>query len=371
MLRIVIPHQPTEMSYGSIFAKVNAESANVILQVKSTQEGIVCELDLARRGGFRLHPGRNSVEIAFFDGRHRLRYASFLLETLRQEPDSALPRYGPPDPPHGRIYGVVVGIAKYRSAGPGLPNPKFADRDAQDFYDFLISPAGGNVSRENIKLLLNEEAGRENLKTGLADFLGRAGQNDTVIFFFAGHGGADLDDEGPIQGKSNLYLATSDVDPGNMRGTAFAMSDLQQFFEDSVRAHNVIVIADACRILDVHSIQTAASARQNNLINQYLDRFSGAGNRAVITASDINQISQESQRWGGGHGVFAYFLLRGLQGEADLNSDGIVTLGELFSYVRDHVYKETAGAQRPIARPGMTASLALKRSSARASNLLN
>ena len=119
-------------------------------------------------------------------------------------------------------------------------------------------------------------------------------------------------------------------------------------------------------MLGVQSVQSGGLTPQNNLINQYLDRFAEAKDPSVITASDINQISQESERWGGGHGVFSFFLLRGLRGEADLNNDGIVTLGELFSYVRDHVYKETAGAQRPIARPGLTANLVLKHGSSRA-----
>jgi uncharacterized caspase-like protein len=37
------------------------------------------------------------------------------------------------------------------------------------------------------------------------------------------------------------------------------------------------------------------------------------------------------------HGLFTYYLLRGLRGDADTNRDGAVTLGELAGYVRQKV----------------------------------
>src|SRR5262249_17494913 len=37
------------------------------------------------------------------------------------------------------------------------------------------------------------------------------------------------------------------------------------------------------------------------------------------------------------HGLFTYYLLRGLKGEADDNGDGEVSLGELASYLSDSV----------------------------------
>ena len=51
--------------------------------------------------------------------------------------------------------------------------------------------------------------------------------------------------------------------------------------------------------------------------------------------------------WGGGHGVFTYFLLKGLNGDADYNKDGRVTLGELIPYLSEQVRRETRNAQSP------------------------
>jgi uncharacterized caspase-like protein len=81
--------------------------------------------------------------------------------------------------------------------------------------------------------------------------------------------------------------------------------------------------------------------------------------RAVITASDVSQLSYESDQFGGGHGVFTYYLLKGLHGEADANKDGTVTAGELFAYVHDNVAKATSGNQSPMAGPGLAERIPL------------
>jgi uncharacterized caspase-like protein len=70
-------------------------------------------------------------------------------------------------------------------------------------------------------------------------------------------------------------------------------------------------------------------------------------NQAIMTASDVNETAFESERWGGGHGVFSYFLLEGLRGKADADGDHLVTVGELFRFVRQRVRSETKYRQNP------------------------
>jgi hypothetical protein len=86
----------------------------------------------------------------------------------------------------------------------------------------------------------------------------------------------------------------------------------------------------------------------NNLSNLYLEKllYREEG-RAVITASDVNESSLESSKWGNGHGVFTHFLLEGMRGKADANDDRLVTVGELFRFVRQSVRIETQFNQNP------------------------
>ena len=78
-----------------------------------------------------------------------------------------------------------------------------------------------------------------------------------------------------------------------------------------------------------------------------------------MTASDVSEKSQEDVRWGGGHGVFTYYVLAGLKGGADLNHDGTVTAGELFQYVHAEVQKATNNQQTPLAVAGLAENLPL------------
>ena len=58
-------------------------------------------------------------------------------------------------------------------------------------------------------------------------------------------------------------------------------------------------------------------------------------NLTVFTAAAGNQISSAYQEKR--HGLFTYFFLKGLQGEADLNKDGAIRLREFDEYVRTQV----------------------------------
>ena len=48
-----------------------------------------------------------------------------------------------------------------------------------------------------------------------------------------------------------------------------------------------------------------------------------------------------------GHGMFSYFVMKGLEGDADDNSDNRITAGELQDYVRENVLQQSSGTQTP------------------------
>ncbi len=359
-LQLHISKQPGEVSYGSIHAKINTEAANTIMTIRSMADGLVCNFDLSHRGGFEIVPGRNSVEVEYSDPYQRIHYASFLLQITERSGESpmssfkkgAKPPVGPPEKISGEKYAVIVGISKYQNAGAGLTNLKYADRDAKAFRDFLESPAGGSFHSENIVALFNEEATSKNLRSALFTFLTKPSPQDLVVIYFSGHGAPDPND------SRNLYLLTYDTRPEDMGGTAFPMWQLQDVFGRILKAKHVISFNDSCHSYGI-SGQRLGAVRQNNLVNQYVQHYASQSERAVITASDVSELSAEDEKWGGGHGVFTYFLLQGLKGEADSNKDGTVTAGELFAYLSDKVSKATDGQQNPQAIPGLAQNLPL------------
>jgi uncharacterized caspase-like protein len=130
------------------------------------------------------------------------------------------------------------------------------------------------------------------------------------------------------------------------------MWDIETALRRFIKAKKVVVIADACHsggVGQAYDIARRASRGiEINPISSGLQDLSKIGDGvAVISASDEKQLSQESQSWGGGHGVFTYFLLKGLKGDADYNKDGRVTLGELIPYLSEQVRRGTRNSQSP------------------------
>jgi hypothetical protein len=54
-----------------------------------------------------------------------------------------------------------------------------------------------------------------------------------------------------------------------------------------------------------------------------LKKLFSAEGWALLTSSDVNEISQEGKKWGGGHGAFTWAVLEGLGGGADINRDRV------------------------------------------------
>jgi uncharacterized caspase-like protein len=171
------------------------------------------------------------------------------------------------------------------------------------------------------------------------------------MVYIAGHGAPDPRDPG------NLYLLTADSKVDNISGTAFPLGKMQDAFDHVLKTKKVLTIADTCHGYGFRDSRAGVDPKVNNLINQYLQRFAAQKERAVITASDISETSLEDTRWGNGHGVFTYYLLKGLKGEADTNHDGIVTAGEIFTYLQRVVPEATGGQQNPRAMSGLAANL--------------
>ena len=89
-------------------------------------------------------------------------------------------------------------------------------------------------------------------------------------------------------------------------------------------------------IPDSSSISTASLyGIRSSLSEAFLDRVVSGKGTIIITASGANEVSMESEDYK--HGIFTYFLLEGLRGKADFDSDGLVTIDELYPYVSDNV----------------------------------
>ena len=84
------------------------------------------------------------------------------------------------------IYAVVVGISDYQD--PGIPDLRFADKDAEAFVNYLRSNAGGNLDHDHLKVLINQQATMAQFGIALDWLMESAKEGDKVIIYFSGHG---------------------------------------------------------------------------------------------------------------------------------------------------------------------------------------
>lgn len=243
------------------------------------------------------------------------------------------PRFGP------QRYALIVGVSEYKS--PRIPALKYAHKDAEALAEFIQRPEGGGFPRDNVMLLTNKDATLENVKNGLVNFLKSAIDSDLVIIFFAGHGLPEPDR------PQLLYLLTYDSDPSSLGTTAFPMWQIQDYLARYITSKRIVLFSDACHSGGITTdFATRGMATENNPINQYLvDLSRSKFGTIVFTASAAGEVSQELPQYQ--HGVFTYYLLKGLEGEADMNNDYTITIGELMWYVEDRVKRETSAAQNP------------------------
>lgn len=240
----------------------------------------------------------------------------------------------------GERWAVVIGISDY--AHPEIQDLRYADRDAQQFADFLISDRAGlgGFDRENVLLLLNEDATYRRLRGALYEFLKQPTEDDVVYVFWAGHGTPDPDRQ------SDLYLLPYDAEPDNIASTAIRMETLADAL-DRTLAKDKIVITDACHSAGVGMRGTRALGA-NPINDAFLSRLAmSTGGTVTVTSAGANELSSEGPQWGNGHGAFTHFLLEGLRGAADTDADAIVDVREMYEYAREHTRRATDNAQTP------------------------
>lgn len=224
--------------------------------------------------------------------------------------------------PKVNIWALVVGIGNYNH----MPVLKYTDDDAYQVYAFLKSPEGGAVEDKQIKLLIDENATKEKIKESLDFIVRNADENDVVFIYYAGHGVDGAFVPFDFDGYNNLYRHKDILDVLNQS-----------------RAKHRVLIADACHS---GSMIAQRSPFRSMLAEYYSDFEKTKGGTALIMSSkeDENSLEYSGMR----QGVFSYYLIKGLQGEADYNKNGFVTVQEIFDFVYVNVRKHTHNIQTPL-----------------------
>ena len=249
------------------------------------------------------------------------------------------------------LWAVVVGINSY----PNIRPLKYAVADAKAFYDFLV--LDNQVPAENVFLLLNEQATLPELRSTLGTKVkNRAGPDDMVIIYFAGHGATEIDVMSPDGDGLEKYLLPYEANPNDLYASALPMREVAYVFH-RIRSERLVFVADACYSGAGGGRTVSVTGARANLSDRFLERLASGKGKVIISASSASEVSVEKDELG--HGVFTYYLIEGLRGPADTNADGLVTVDEAYRYVSEKVPGATGQEQHPVKKGSVEGQLVM------------
>lgn len=253
-----------------------------------------------------------------------------------------------------RKYYIGIGVNTYLDTTFNL---KYSSKDVKDLAEMFKAKFPGS----SVTTLINEQVSRENILK-LKEMLSQTSVNDEVIVLLSGHG--------LLSEELDFYYATYDVDFSNPVGNGILFSDLESIL-DGIPARKKILLIDACHSGELDKSEVAG----NSVVTQNVAArdFAAKGQKMVMGLGNsfelMKELFSDLQRGSGTtiiasssgkyfsfeydelqNGVFTYSLKEALDGKADRNSDGQITVNELNSYLTSRVTELTRGKQEPTSR---------------------
>ena len=253
----------------------------------------------------------------------------------------------------GSTFAISIGVSKYLYSN--VPSLQFADADAELFSRHMgiagklpkaLETPDDQAGLASHYLLKNGVASKSILEDLLIRRLvSQPKPGDSVFLYLSGHG-MKVDDQGAG------YFMVTDTKPSEPHSSALSLEKLREVIRQlSCRRVKVALFLDICH--------AGSIAAKTNRVGDYLRGFVASGADVYVeAAAQGSEEAYESQSFGGGHGAFSYFLIRGLNlPKADLSKESSLRLSpntdlthaELDRYVQRMVRIATYGRQRPMA----------------------
>lgn len=209
---------------------------------------------------------------------------------------------------------VIIANTNYDEA----PVVQYAYNDGIIFKDYCIKTLG--IPEENIQF--KADATYSNIKQSV-NWLREVANNEVltdnkrIIFYYSGHGIPD-------ELTKSTYLLPKDGSALDIVNTGYKISDLYDMLAEI--SSESVVFLDACFSGLTKSGGALASTKGVVRINNRVPQ----GNSVIFSASSSNEVAHQYEEKA--HGLFTYYLLKGLQ-----NTKGEISFGELYDYVRKEV----------------------------------
>jgi peptidoglycan/xylan/chitin deacetylase (PgdA/CDA1 family)/tetratricopeptide (TPR) repeat protein len=293
----------------------NSVAQRVLKEVEQQNRGVILFHDIHKRTLDVLPP---LIETLLANGYHFASWSGNGFSTGDARGIQTAAQPAAVEAPYRESWAAVIGIDNYQN----WPKLRYAANDAQGVRDMLVQKY--KFKPQNVFLLLNQDATRQNIQSLLGDKLGNpemVKREDRVFVFFAGHGATRKLPSGRDLG----YIIPVDADLSNYQGQSISMTNFQDIAE-SIPAKHLLFVMDSCYSGLALTRGGSVASSQN-----YIQEIARREARQMFTAGGADQ--QVADNGPNGHSIFTWTLLQALDGRADLNGDGIITATELAAYV--------------------------------------
>jgi hypothetical protein len=233
---------------------------------------------------------------------------------------------------------VIFGIEEYKN----VSDANFAHRDANFMKEYFQEVL--QIPSNRIYYKTNDDVGKAEFdkvfsNDGWLDKRTKKDKTDIYVYF-AGHGAPDIK-------RNKAYLIPYDGDPNYASQTGYEVDVLYSELS-KMNAKSVTVFLDAC---------FSGANRNNEMLLAdarpvYLEiDESYTGNVTVFSAAGGKEISSSWPEKK--HGLFSYYLMKGMRGDADMDNDKNITYGELGDFIKENV-SITAGMLDREQTPSLT-----------------
>ncbi len=247
----------------------------------------------------------------------------------------------------GTKYALIIGVDTFRD--PNIPALRYARNDAAAVRDFLLHPDLGKFQRENVHVLLEEEATVGDIRSQFVYWLGaKVREEDHVWIYFAGYGASE---DG---GRS--FLVAHDTNAEDLAQSGIALGQLDEWL-GLIAARRLVLIWD-CGFSGAGRGRTLA-INKTSAAHEYSELSSLTKDRRCIAlvAASPNENAREDDE--AELGLFTRILLQRLRATLLSNYGAEPTWDALQQYLTAEVSRQAdlrGAAQTPVKIGGLPGS---------------
>ncbi|WP_017654187.1 caspase family protein [Fortiea contorta] len=238
----------------------------------------------------------------------------------------------------GKLWILLVGVNEYQDGS--LPNLRYPAVDCQALGAALAKATQGFPHKEVIihHDLASQTPTLTTVRRSLQRIVSQTQPTDSILLYFSGHGILETQTQ-------QVVLCLADTENDNLLNTGFSLQEILQILGTS-RTNQQLICLDTCHSGDMNLLGiNRGKARDGSMAETLLNpttqmtnilrkRAAQSKGFCALLSCDQGQQSWEFPELG--HGVFTYYLTRGILGEA-ADAHGVIEADGLYKYV----YRQT------------------------------